>query len=208
MTREFVGIAALGVSYDITWGERIYQGDAAGRRNHVRLRAESEQTPQRRVLRRIRRRILQAKTILQKRQHSRLHRRNGTSQRQRLQTIAYQDRCFCVLYLQIKTTAMKHFIITSAVCLLWFLFRINHGAAISIVSGKVLNLPEGEKKPRPFPMGETVRIFAFNTVASARDALKALETGRWRDTALRCRRRGRRRRVLRNTRGGKRRAYL
>ena len=68
---------------------------------------------------------------------------------------------------------------------------------ISIVSGKVLNLPEGEKKPRPFPMGETVRIFAFNTVASARDALKALETGR-----------GRRRRVLRNTRGGKRRAYL
>ena len=48
---------------------------------------------------------------------------------------------------------------------------------ITIVSGKVLNLPEGEKKPRPFPMGETVRIFAFNTVASARDALKALETG-------------------------------
>ena len=30
MTREFVGIAALGVSYDITWGDRIYQGDAAG----------------------------------------------------------------------------------------------------------------------------------------------------------------------------------
>lgn len=29
---------------------------------------------------------------------------------------------------------------------------------ITIVSGKVLNLPEGEKKPRPFPMGETVRI--------------------------------------------------
>lgn len=56
---------------------------------------------------------------------------------------------------------------------------------ISIVSGKVLNLPEGEKKPRPFPMGETVRIFAFNTVASARDALKALETGGGRDTALR-----------------------
>ena len=30
MTREFVGIAALGVSYDITWGRHIYQGDAAG----------------------------------------------------------------------------------------------------------------------------------------------------------------------------------
>lgn len=30
MTREFVGIAALGVSYDITWGKHIYQGDAAG----------------------------------------------------------------------------------------------------------------------------------------------------------------------------------
>ena len=30
MTREFVGIAALGVSYDVHWGEQIYQGDAAG----------------------------------------------------------------------------------------------------------------------------------------------------------------------------------
>ena len=36
----------------------------------------------------------------------------------------------------------------------------------------------GEKKPRPAsPWARTVRIFAFNTVASARDALKALETG-------------------------------
>ena len=30
MTREFVGISALGTSYDITWGDNIYQGDAAG----------------------------------------------------------------------------------------------------------------------------------------------------------------------------------
>lgn len=30
MTREYVGIAALGTSYNITWGERIYEGDAAG----------------------------------------------------------------------------------------------------------------------------------------------------------------------------------
>lgn len=30
MTREFIGIAALGTSYNITWGERIYEGDAAG----------------------------------------------------------------------------------------------------------------------------------------------------------------------------------
>lgn len=67
MTREFVGIAALGVSYDITWGDRIYQGDAAGRRDYLRLCAEPEPTPQRRALRRIRRRVLQAKTILQKR---------------------------------------------------------------------------------------------------------------------------------------------
>lgn len=73
---------------------------------------------------------------------------------------------------------MKHFIITSAVCLAMISFSASIMAQqISIVSGKVLNLPEGEKKPRPFPMGETVRIFAFNTVASARDALKALETG-------------------------------
>ena len=61
MTREFVGIAALGVSYDITWGDRIYQGD------YLRLCTEPEPTPQRRVLRRIRCRVLQAKTILQKR---------------------------------------------------------------------------------------------------------------------------------------------
>ena len=30
MTREFIGVAALGASYDITWGHHIYQGDAAG----------------------------------------------------------------------------------------------------------------------------------------------------------------------------------
>lgn len=73
---------------------------------------------------------------------------------------------------------MKNFIITSAVCIAMILSSASSMAQqITIVSGKVLNLPEGEKKPRPFPMGETVRIFAFNTVASARDALKALETG-------------------------------
>ena len=73
---------------------------------------------------------------------------------------------------------MKNFIITSAVCIAMILSSASSMAQqITIVSGKVLNLPEGEKKPRPFPLGETVRIFAFNTVASARDALKALETG-------------------------------
>ena len=30
MTREFVGIAALGVNYDIHWSDRIYEGDAFG----------------------------------------------------------------------------------------------------------------------------------------------------------------------------------
>lgn len=73
---------------------------------------------------------------------------------------------------------MRNFIRTLAVCIAVISTSIPIMAQqISIVSGKVLNLPEGEKKPRPFPMGETVRIFAFNTVASARDALKALETG-------------------------------
>ena len=66
MTREFVGIAALGVSYDITWGDRIYQA-MLPRRDYLRLCTEPEPTPQRRVLRRIRCRVLQAKTILQKR---------------------------------------------------------------------------------------------------------------------------------------------
>ena len=30
MTREFVGVAALGATYDITWGKRFYKGDALG----------------------------------------------------------------------------------------------------------------------------------------------------------------------------------
>lgn len=30
MTREFVGIAAMGATYDITWGKKVYQGDAGG----------------------------------------------------------------------------------------------------------------------------------------------------------------------------------
>lgn len=30
MTREYVGVAALGTTYDITWGEKVYEGDAAG----------------------------------------------------------------------------------------------------------------------------------------------------------------------------------
>ena len=51
---------------------------------------------------------------------------------------------------------MKNFIITSAVCIAMILSSASSMAQqITIVSGKVLNLPEGEKKPRPFPMGET-----------------------------------------------------
>ena len=30
MTREYVGIAALGTTYNITWGEKVYEGDAGG----------------------------------------------------------------------------------------------------------------------------------------------------------------------------------
>ena len=30
MTREYVGIAAMGTTYDITWGNKVYQGDAGG----------------------------------------------------------------------------------------------------------------------------------------------------------------------------------
>lgn len=30
MTREYVGVAALGASYDITWGDKVYEGDAGG----------------------------------------------------------------------------------------------------------------------------------------------------------------------------------
>jgi len=47
---------------------------------------------------------------------------------------------------------------------------------ISIVSGKILNKPEG-RKPEPFPVSERVYIFAFNTIAAAQDAIKQLENG-------------------------------
>ena len=30
MTREYVGIAVMGTTYDITWGRKVYQGDAGG----------------------------------------------------------------------------------------------------------------------------------------------------------------------------------
>lgn len=30
MTRQYVGVGAIGATYDITWGEKIYQGDAGG----------------------------------------------------------------------------------------------------------------------------------------------------------------------------------
>ena len=30
MTREYVGIAAMGTTYDITWGRKVFQGDAGG----------------------------------------------------------------------------------------------------------------------------------------------------------------------------------
>ena len=48
---------------------------------------------------------------------------------------------------------------------------------IKIVYGKVLNKPEGKNKAEPFPSNEKVYIFAFNTVAAARDAKKELESG-------------------------------
>ena len=52
-----------------------------------------------------------------------------------------------------------------------------HAQEISIVSGKILNLPEGKNKPEPFPLSERVYIFAFNTVAAAQDAMRQLESG-------------------------------
>ena len=30
MTREYVGLGAIGATYDITWGNKVYQGDAGG----------------------------------------------------------------------------------------------------------------------------------------------------------------------------------
>ena len=48
---------------------------------------------------------------------------------------------------------------------------------ITIISGKILNLPEGKSKPEPFPTSEKVYIFGFNTVAAAQDALVKLDSG-------------------------------
>ncbi|WP_233514881.1 MULTISPECIES: hypothetical protein [Bacteroides] len=74
---------------------------------------------------------------------------------------------------------MRSFIQTLALCaaMMYMASAPVMAQQISIVSGKVLNLPEGEKKARPFPVTEKVYVFAFNTVAAARDALKQLEGG-------------------------------
>ena len=48
---------------------------------------------------------------------------------------------------------------------------------IIIVSGKILNKPEGKSKPVPFPSTEKVYIFAYNTVAAAQDGMQQLESG-------------------------------
>ena len=45
---------------------------------------------------------------------------------------------------------------------------------IIYVSGKILNQQEGEKKPKPFGIGE-VEVYGFNTIAAAQDQKKALE---------------------------------
>ncbi len=45
---------------------------------------------------------------------------------------------------------------------------------IIYVSGKILNQQEGEKKPKPFRIGE-VEVYGFNTIAAALDEKKALE---------------------------------
>lgn len=47
---------------------------------------------------------------------------------------------------------------------------------LKLVSGKVLSKPE-MGKAAPYPSTETVRIFAFNTVAAAKDGFKVLEAG-------------------------------
>lgn len=53
----------------------------------------------------------------------------------------------------------------------------SHAQQITIVSGKILNLQEGKKKPEPFSSSEQVEIHAFNTVAAAQDAKKQAENG-------------------------------
>ena len=73
-----------------------------------------------------------------------------------------------------------HPLATRLLLLLLLLMTASHtlwAQRITIVSGKVLNLPEGERKPRPFPADEIIRIWGFHTVAAAKEAMKALESG-------------------------------
>lgn len=75
---------------------------------------------------------------------------------------------------------MKNIAARIIVCLVLMLAGIGspiYAQEISIVSGKILNLPEGKNKPEPFPLSERVYIFAFNTVAAAQDAMRQLESG-------------------------------
>ncbi|WP_288314600.1 hypothetical protein [uncultured Mediterranea sp.] len=74
---------------------------------------------------------------------------------------------------------MKKFlyILTSTLVLTCMDVSTTMAQQIKIVYGKVLNKPEGKNKGEPFPANEKVYIFAFNTVAAARDAKKELESG-------------------------------
>ena len=57
---------------------------------------------------------------------------------------------------------MKNIAARIIVCLVLMLAGIGsqiHAQEISIVSGKILNLPEGKNKPEPFPLSERVYIF-------------------------------------------------
>ena len=73
-----------------------------------------------------------------------------------------------------KSTILKVFM---CIAMLATAFSTLHAQEIITVSGKILNKPEGKSKPEPFPAGERVYIFAFHTVAAAKDAMQLLEAG-------------------------------
>lgn len=73
---------------------------------------------------------------------------------------------------------MKHFFFKIIACIFLLMGACMAVSAqeVIIVSGKILNKPEGGK-PEPFPSSEKVYVFAFNTVASAQDGIQQLERG-------------------------------
>lgn len=101
MMREFIGVAALGTSYDITWGSETYR--RLGRRTDFRLRFLPLTPLEHRMLRECGCRLLRPQALLPRRP---LFRKPPHSARLRLHPV--QTRRFLRLYHQVNPQLAYH----------------------------------------------------------------------------------------------------